>query len=177
MQMFAGLVDDLQYVPEMGLRPILNNLTMITPKLAIAAIGFEMLTKHGKAFVDYVTGKEPFKTAAEQMEELGKKTARTADESKRLLQYTREKAIIEEQQGKVGHVQEEMRSRVGTAIGEFGPAKLKDAMIEDRTPGGFRGKFKARLASENVDLAKEYNESYKASAGAASLDRQEPGRS
>lgn len=38
MQKFAYLLDDLQYVNQMGIRPILNNIMMFSPHLAIAGI-------------------------------------------------------------------------------------------------------------------------------------------
>jgi hypothetical protein len=41
----AGLMDDLQYVGEMGLRPIMNQLSMISPQLAIVTIAGNMIYK------------------------------------------------------------------------------------------------------------------------------------
>lgn len=86
LSVFAGLLDDLQYVPQQGLRPILNNLTQISPAVAIAGIGFQALLTHvndlGSAF-----GASKTLTEAEAMEELGKKAHLTADEYERLARY------------------------------------------------------------------------------------------
>ncbi len=46
LMVMATTLDDMQYVGEMGLRPILNNLVMISPALGIAAIGFETVRKN-----------------------------------------------------------------------------------------------------------------------------------
>lgn len=42
----ANLLDDLQYVPEMGLRPILNQLSLINPHLAVFGILAAQAVRH-----------------------------------------------------------------------------------------------------------------------------------
>lgn len=56
----GATLDDLQYVGEMGLRPILNNLMMIHPVLGITAIALDQARKHmdelkaaGKGIAEY----------------------------------------------------------------------------------------------------------------------------
>lgn len=44
-------LDDMQYVGEMGLRPIINNLMQIHPLLGLAALGFDQMRKHGAEVV------------------------------------------------------------------------------------------------------------------------------
>jgi len=46
---FGNTLDDLQYVGEMGLRPIINNIMQISPAAGIALLAFDQLRKHGDA--------------------------------------------------------------------------------------------------------------------------------
>jgi hypothetical protein len=63
LQVFGQTLDDLQYVGEMGLRPIINNIMSISPTVGIALLAFMQLAKHGdelkelgKALGDYWAG-------------------------------------------------------------------------------------------------------------------------
>lgn len=47
LMVIGQTLDDLQYVPEMGLRPIINNLMQISPAAGVAAIALQTLVKHG----------------------------------------------------------------------------------------------------------------------------------
>lgn len=49
-------LDDLQYVGEMGLRPIINNLMMLSPALGIAVIAFDQIRKHSEGLIDVLRG-------------------------------------------------------------------------------------------------------------------------
>ena len=46
---FGNVLDDLQYVGEMGLRPIINNIMQISPAVGIPLLAFDQLRKHGDA--------------------------------------------------------------------------------------------------------------------------------
>jgi hypothetical protein len=52
------LLDDLQYVGEMGLRPIMNNLMQINPLLGIAAIAFD---RYGRSALQALGGMDQLK--------------------------------------------------------------------------------------------------------------------
>lgn len=63
MQVFGQTLDDLQYVGEQGIRPIVNNLMQISPAVGIATIAFKTLYDHadearaiGKALADTWVG-------------------------------------------------------------------------------------------------------------------------
>jgi hypothetical protein len=92
----GGTLDDLQYVPEMGLRPILNNIMAIAPAAGIALLALDQLRKH---FTDlqFLWGGNATKTQAEQMEALRDATARTAAETAKLAKYDRERAAAKDQ--------------------------------------------------------------------------------
>lgn len=71
----GNTVDDLQYVGEMGLRPIINNVMQIAPAVGIALIAVEMLRKKfGEDLLEAIgwSNKE-METAATKVENLKKK--------------------------------------------------------------------------------------------------------
>lgn len=53
---FGNTLDDLQYVGEMGLRPIINNVMQISPAIGIALLAFDQLRKHGEALEPIAKG-------------------------------------------------------------------------------------------------------------------------
>lgn len=122
------LLDDLQYVGEMGLRPIINNLMVLEPRLGIAALLFETLYRNADRLRD-VLGMGGTKTEAQEMEELGKKTEKTAEETLKLLKYERERANIKTQiETQPKHVSE-MAQEVNRVIGEFGQPKMVQTLL------------------------------------------------
>jgi hypothetical protein len=96
LQILGQGLDDLQYVGEMGLRPIINNLMQMSPQLGIAAIGFDLLWKHASKFIEM--GEKTTGVAA-QMAELAKVTEKTAAEQKKLNDYKKEGQQIEAMMG------------------------------------------------------------------------------
>jgi hypothetical protein len=69
--MLAGqFLDDLQYVQEMGVRPILNNLMQISPVLGIVGIAIDQVVRH---WGDFFGAAKKALTPVEQMEAAVKK--------------------------------------------------------------------------------------------------------
>lgn len=84
------MLDDLQYVGTMGIRPIVNNLMMIHPVLGMIGLAADQAVRHWSYLERMWTGETAAKTQAEQMKELAKATALTVEEARRLSQYTME---------------------------------------------------------------------------------------
>lgn len=84
----AQTLDDMQYVGEMGLRPILNNLVMIHPALGIVAIGFETVRKHGDELVSMgqsLMSWRPFDEATASTETFMQGMRKVGEETKDIL--------------------------------------------------------------------------------------------
>jgi hypothetical protein len=87
-------LDDLQYVGQMGIRPIIGNLMQFSAALGIVLIvGNLVYSNWDKLMSLFGTGK--VRTEAEEMEELARKTKLTAEETARLTRYKKEQASIE----------------------------------------------------------------------------------
>lgn len=129
LQVFAQGLDDLQYVPEQGLRPILNNLVQMSPALGIVGLAIQQVVSHwdelAKAF-----GHTPFKTQAQQLEELAKKLHKTADEQERLNKANRVKDNRKEQDTAQSESEQERSGRFGKAVAEEGRDKVAKGMVE-----------------------------------------------
>ena len=80
-------LDDMQYVGEQGLRPIINNVMQLSPVLGTAMIAVQLLYSNWDN-LSKLFGAGHVKTQAEEMEELRKKTSLTADEAERLARAT-----------------------------------------------------------------------------------------
>lgn len=89
LQNFANTLDDLQYVPEQGLRPILNNFAQFAPALAIAGIAVDQFIRHWDDISQAFGAESKTLTEAERWEKLAKAIHRTAEEE---LQYNQMKA-------------------------------------------------------------------------------------
>ena len=76
-------LDDLQYVGEMGLRPIINNVMQLSAGLGIAMIAGNLLYQNWDKLTG-LFGNGRVLSESEAMEELGKKTSKTAEETERL---------------------------------------------------------------------------------------------
>lgn len=88
----AHTLDDLQYVGQMGLTPIINNLTQMSATVGLVALGAHQLYKNWDALVELMDGSTAIETEADEMERLAKATTLTADEAKRLADYRRDQA-------------------------------------------------------------------------------------
>lgn len=89
---FMYMLDDLQYVGQMGLRPVINNLMMIHPVLGMIALASDQVVRNWDQLEALWTGDSATKTQAEQMKELAKATALTVDEARKLSSYQREES-------------------------------------------------------------------------------------
>lgn len=98
LQRLGYAADDLQYVFQngMGLRPIINNLMQVSPLLGAVALAVDVLYRNWDS-VEGLWGNTKAKTEAQLMEELAKKTALTADETRRLYEYELKRDTIKAQ--------------------------------------------------------------------------------
>ena len=98
---FGQTLDDLQYVGEMGLRPILNNIMQFAPSIGIAMIAVDQFYRHWDEIRDLFDKgiprpvldqteelKRKLDEAQKVTEELGKKTRLDLDELTRYKQAT-----------------------------------------------------------------------------------------
>ena len=142
LAVFAQGLDDLQYVPEMGLRPILNNVIQLSPALGVAGIAVQTLVSHFGGFAALV-GEKHIPTAAEQMKELGDKTQRTADEQARLNKLTREQAAGKSLDESQTAAAKKVQDAAEKSLKEAEPLNLRRSII-DRAPD---------LTKDDPDLA------------------------
>lgn len=136
LQVFAQTFDDLQYVPEQGLRPILNNIVQISPAIGIAVIavqglvtalgGLEGISK--RLFSESGTG-----TEAELMDKLAKNTKRSADETKILNQHKKEQQQIEAMLGGQSAKEKATASAVQEAFDESDAEAVVQGIMASRT--------------------------------------------
>jgi hypothetical protein len=145
LQVFAQGLDDLQYVPEQGLRPILNNLIQISPVLGIVALGVSVVYSHFEDLAG-LFGQGATRTEAEEMEALGKATKRTADEEERYQKLKQREKHAEAQHAEPEEVSA-YKKHVDEAIAN-GPA----VEIEKGVDKLFRGRIEA-MADSRPDLA------------------------
>jgi hypothetical protein len=118
-------LDDLQYVGEQGLRPIINNVMQLSPVLGMAMIGVQLLYSNWDN-LSKLLGQGHVKTQAEEMEELGKKTSKTADETLRLAKAERERKTVQDQHGPTTEATK-AEGRINEAIKDAPVGKLEDA--------------------------------------------------
>lgn len=161
------LADDLQY----GFRGVANNLQPVTTSIlaaggaatataaawgagvAIVGIGVYELYTHWDQLMDLVgTGK--VRTEAEQMEELGKKTGKTADETARLNKYKREEADIAEMLAKRPKGEREAEEARQTAIVEADSEKVKAGITKTLIATGRGEKMTPAEAAEIAQIEK-----------------------
>lgn len=135
MQKFAYLVDDLQYLEEQGLRPILNNLTQIHPMVGIVAIAGNTLYKNWDRLKE-VIGAGRTRTEAEDMERLAKATEKTADEGERVNEYKRRGKLLDQTSDPTKLRKEASQAAVEAIQNAGGQAGFIKAIDETRTAGG-----------------------------------------
>ncbi|WP_435016706.1 hypothetical protein TA3x_004280 [Tundrisphaera sp. TA3] len=152
MQQFAGTLDDLQYVGEMGLRPIINNLMQIAPVAGIAALGVDLLWRHWGSLMRLMDVGMPqpalegpellaanLKKATEEMEELMKKTSLTWVEIQKLQKLQADVKEMKQQEKDESEVQgmldgqsereREVGGGVKKALDEAGGKNALDELI------------------------------------------------
>lgn len=129
-------VDDLQFGFKgiaNNIQPILQNipgLGTLAPVLSIAAIAAYQLWEHSGQIAE-LFGMGSTKTEADRMEELGKKTSKTADETARLAKYERERSALTAQEQSQTPAQKAQQGGVNEAIADAGFGKV-DQIIKDQ---------------------------------------------
>lgn len=116
---FGNIIDDLQYVPAMGLRPIVNNIMQFAPAIGIAMIAVESLVKAFGGWEKILTPGHT-KTEAERMEELAKATEHVADAQSKLTKMKRDEAAIDAQRSSQTPEQKAQAEAVRGAVSDAG---------------------------------------------------------
>jgi hypothetical protein len=135
LQVFAQGLDDLRYVPEMGLRPILNNIVQISPALGIAAIaaqGFVSAMGGMEGISKTLFGESKTLTEADRMDTLAKNTKRTADETKLLNEHKKEQQRIEAMLGGKSKGETTTATAVQGAFNESNPEAVLAGILAAR---------------------------------------------
>jgi len=140
------MLDDLQYVPQQGLRPIINNVMEMAPAIGIAMIAVQALIQNWSALAE-VFGMGATKTEAEAMEELGKKTSRTADEEERLYRFKQLNAKVAEQATAQTKSEKDTTAAVDKAVVDFGQLET-EGLVKKHDAATVAG----MTARENEDL-------------------------
>lgn len=124
------VADDLQYVFQngMGLRPIINNLMMFAPQLGLAAMAIDLLARNWDVLMGAFSESKT-KTEADLMKELGEKTEKTADETKRLMEYEERRSTIREQQTGKTTGQKSMNADVNRAVIDSGYEGIVSGLV------------------------------------------------
>ena len=135
MTQLGYAVDDIQS----GFRGISNNIQPLLQSLgasgglaaafSIAAIAANQLYTHWDDLMR-AFGMGTVKTQAEQMEELGKKTAKTAEETQKLLKFQEQQATIQSQRKAKSGNESAQASIVGNAIAEMGQQNLVRSLVQ-----------------------------------------------
>lgn len=164
---FGYMVDDIQY----GFQSIVNNVAPLTQSLAlgmgqsaaaanawgagvqIAAVGAYQLYRHWDDFLALLEI-PTVRTEAEEMEALGDKTRKTADETDRLNKYKREQARIQAILDRRPEGEEKSNKATLDAIVEADSERVLKGIMD--TLGG-EGRLK-RIDSETEKILKEEEE-------------------
>jgi hypothetical protein len=132
------MFDDLQYVPQQGLRPIINNVMEMVPAIGMAMIAVQLLITNWDSFSKLI-GMGATKTEAERMDELAKSTSRTADETARLVKYKEQQATIESQRTSKTSTQKNQAKGVNEAVAETGVDSIVKGLVETNRRGMING--------------------------------------
>ena len=152
--------DDLQY----GFKGIANNIQPIlslipglgtlAPVLAISATATYQLYTHWDQIAQLWGGGHT-QTQAEAMEELGKKTEKTAQETKKLADYEAMRKNLKEQQGPTA-AQSDQQRKVNTAVREGGAVDFRkgvDAIEGKSITNGIDQKLVQDKADADAEMA------------------------
>lgn len=128
LQRLGYAADDLQYVFQngMGLRPIINNLMQASPLLGAVALAADLLYRNWDNIESLWAGTKA-KTEAQLMEELGNKTNKTAEETKRLYEWELKRDTMK--------AQSQGRTAVDKARNEGANRAIVEAGYEDMVQG------------------------------------------
>lgn len=165
------IADDLQY----GFQGIVNNIAPfvhsataamgasaamsagIASGVQVAAVAVYQLYVHWDQLTEAIIG-SPVKTEAEQMEELGKQTKKTAEETAKLNRYKKEQHEINQMMEKRPAAEEDKKKAEEAVIVEADAAKIYKGVRETIETGGLGAQMtedeKARLEKlhENIPL-------------------------
>lgn len=151
---FMYMLDDLQYVGQMGLRPIVNNLMMIHPVLGMIGLAADQVVRHWTQLQALWTGESATKTEAERMKELAKAVALTVDEARQLSQYNMERDVGKQLVTQPTAETSEQKKLVEQAYKGINIGGLVEAIAEERgtkyTPEQQKELDRLRQASEDM---------------------------
>jgi hypothetical protein len=126
MQMLGNTIDDLQYVPEMGLRPILNNIMMISPAIGIGLVAFEMLRKAVVSWIgEAEKAQSPVEKLKDKLDALNAKPLKLAVDLTEIDTLTARIKTLEERKSalestKKGSAQDELEKATKEAVTDAG---------------------------------------------------------
>ena len=146
--------DDLQYVPQQGLRPIINNVMELSPALGMAMIAVQLLITHWDE-LSAAFGKSKVKTQAEEMEELADKISKTADETARLHQLEERRQNAKAQEHGKTEDQKHQEDTVNKAFVDNGYGNSRQAVM-DATGLGAAKAVDQNLLDEQKKAMKEF---------------------
>lgn len=123
------ILDDMQYMGQNGrfFGPIINNVMELNPLLGSAMIAFDLLYMK--------MSKSKVKTEAEAMKELANNTARTIEQTQKLVDYERKEADKKAQQEGMPETAQKVRESVNKAIVESNQPQVAKDLVESKFPG------------------------------------------
>jgi hypothetical protein len=159
LQIVGQGLDDLQYVGEMGLRPVIGNLMQFSAYAGIAAIGINLVWNNWDK-ISTLWGEGHTKTEAERMEDLAKATEKTAWQAKELGKYQETKKAKEAIYTDKTKDEESTEAKSKAATKEVGGIKAMNDIskalteIDPRMKGKSEG-YQQILAHENLRKAED----------------------
>jgi hypothetical protein len=159
-------LDDLQYVGEQGLRPIINNLMQIHPAVGVAAIAIDQLIKHWEDLKDSVV-KGGF--IDEMTKQFGGMKVQIEDVRDALLTLGGPGAGVAQGLGKA--LGFDLPGALGNLLGQTGKVHLPEAMTdegsrrkqaaEEAVGGDDRKKIQGELEMEAAKFGPKTSDAYK----------------
>jgi hypothetical protein len=179
LQVFAQGLDDLQYVGQMGLQPILNNVVQLSPAIGVALIAGNLLYKNWDSIAALWRKGETL-SEADRMEALEHATHKTAEQTRQLKEYKEQIAELDKLNALKSDETRDRGAAVQKAIGEAGPGAAQaavakglydEAQAKIRELTGRVADFGARQARGEPITAAEVDERNRQQAEAADLAR------
>lgn len=153
MIQFGQIIDDLQYVPQQGLRPILNNIMQIAPAIGIALVAVEGLVKAFGGW-EKILAPGHTKTEAERMDELAKATEHVAAATDKLIKMKRIQAAVEAQQSSQTETEETQAKTVREAVKEGPQDLVKKGLVEVHADEITKTDAEASAAFDQLEAAR-----------------------
>ncbi len=147
LQQLGGTLDDLQYVGEQGLRPVLNNIMQISPTVGIGLLAFDLLRKGLRSFRSDAESevRDPIASIKKELSELEKKSFKVpldysniAEAKKALDELERGRAAFNAAQRTQaqGDLSKEITDTVTKFVG--GSGQIAKAIADNEVQSGFR---------------------------------------